>query len=368
MKQTIKAFILAIAAAMLAVPASAQFIGYTSPQGVIATPFTGVTTPQTSLPIINEGQTVHFLTYTNAAAGTFGIQLRLEGSYDNATYIPISDDGTDSGGGEILAVGYYPYVRANLVACSGCSGGGLTVRYSGISSSPSNPFGTYNPSQQIRKVMFVRASDGTSASSAIVAAPYGSTAGALIVNHPTGGFPGGSLFGIGAALGDVAPATILSLLPPVPFSITPMPATAATSVQLFYTSGGAQVGTFSAYYIFYPPGSALPAAAQPATTANTQSTSGTNAAVTTAVTPQGGIGRAHLFSVSARCSAGSAGITVQDNVTTIYSTAATQVGTTNFDKTWTVGLASSPSNALQVTLSTCGAGNTGILDVQGSIF
>jgi hypothetical protein len=33
-----------------------------------------------------------------------------------------------------------------------------------------------------------------------------------------------------------------------------------------------------------------------------------------------------------------------------------------------VGLASSPSNALQVTLSTCGAGNTGILDVQGSIF
>ncbi len=188
--------IFVLAMASLGAPrASAQFIGYTSPQSAQQKVFSGQTTAQTTpvatvsctpvngtpCGIPNIGQTVHFLTYTVAGSAT-AIQIRLEGSSDGSIWSPISDDATDLTQGEVVAVGYYPALRANLVTCAGCGGGvTLTANYSGVSASPSVPFGSYNPSQQFRKVLWTRQNCSASPSISQVVSPYGSTYGMLIL-------------------------------------------------------------------------------------------------------------------------------------------------------------------------------------------
>jgi hypothetical protein len=100
---------------------------------------------------------------------------------------------------------------------------------------------------------------------------------------------------------------------------------------------------------------------------NSESTSAANSAVTKSI-PAASISRVHLFSVSARCSAGTAQLQVKDGVggTVIWSTGATEVTTTTFRFQWSPGLASSGGNGMDIVLSTCGAANTGTLDVQAS--
>lgn len=365
MKHTIKAFILVIVAAVLAVPASAQFIGYVSPQGVTANPFLNVTTAQTSSPIIDLGQTVHFLNYSVTTA--VAVQIHLEGSFDGVNYSTISDDATSRPKGQVVAVGYYPFIRANLVICVSCTG--FSAFYSGISSSPGNVFGDiYDVSQQFKKPVFALASLGTTATATINSTPYGSPAGYLVF-APTGVVTVGSTLSVVAnGISSVTLATF-SLATTATVQSFPVPAnpTGFNNLQVTFTSGGADANSFTCYYVFLPPGAAIPAGSQPPGSNNTESTSTANAAVTKTLTPAQGQ-RAHVFSVSARCSAGSAGLTITDGATQIYSTTATQVGTTNFDKVWTVALAGSPNNAVAITLTACGAANTGTLDVQGSIF
>lgn len=101
---------------------------------------------------------------------------------------------------------------------------------------------------------------------------------------------------------------------------------------------------------------------------NQQVTSGVNAAV--AVTITGVAGRKnHLSRLYARCSAGTSNITVTDGVTTVYTTQAAEVTTTNFERSWAPALTSiSLGTNLVVTLAACGAGNTGILGVQADQF
>lgn len=98
--------------------------------------------------------------------------------------------------------------------------------------------------------------------------------------------------------------------------------------------------------------------------ANSEGTSAANAPVTTTVT---GVNRAALWKVTARCSAGTAVLTVKDGATQIWSTPAAAVGTSNFTEAWQTALTSSTAS-LVVTLGTCGVSNTGTLDVQASSF
>src|SRR5271157_968305 len=78
---------------ILAVPASAQFLGYTTPQTVNATLFATPTTctgsPQTAI-VPNEGQTVHQLTFF-VNSGISQASVKLQGSNDGANYFDISD-------------------------------------------------------------------------------------------------------------------------------------------------------------------------------------------------------------------------------------------------------------------------------------
>lgn len=344
---------------------------YQVPQTVPSTPLSAVSAAGASGCITNVGQNVHILNYTVTSAGE--IQIRLEGSFNSdsatcstGTWQAISDDATDVTGGEVVGIGAYPFIRANLVTCVTCTG--VTARYTGTSSAPSNLYGFYNPSQQIKKVVFVGQAPGSNATSASFPAPYGSTAGTLVV-IATLGLPANSTFAINASHSGITTQNAIATYTYTSggtMQAFSTPATPATSVTVTYTSGGGGGGTFLAYYIFYPPGAALPAGAQPAATANSEATA-VNATVTTTLTASQLL-RGHLFTVSARCSAGTAQITVKDGATTIWTSAATEVGATTFMKQWNPGLPSSPGANLVVTLSTCGAANTGTLDVQGSVF
>ncbi len=114
-----------------------------------------------------------------------------------------------------------------------------------------------------------------------------------------------------------------------------------------------------------PPGPA--ALVQPANTFNSQTSGAANTAVTVTIAAAN-FQRGALYSLAARCSAGSASLTVKDGATDIFSTQAGAVTTSNFNPQWHTPLAASLNADLVITLSTCGAGNTGTLSVQASRF
>lgn len=311
--------------------------------------------------IQNLGQTIHLLQYKVAGSPTM-IQIRLEGSWDGSNYFPISDDGTDLVQGEVLAIGYYPQVRGNLVQCIGCGGGvTLSASYSGSSMPGNNPFGFYNPGQQVRKVVFTRVSAASSQSVTGIAAPFASASGFLVLT-------GTSTWGSGnfTVTGHVGESAWSSTITPnsIAYQGIPIEPTAATSIDVSYSASGGS-GTFSAYYVFLQPGGWI-ASDEPEVRTNNESTQ-TNASVVTTVGP-GNQARAHLYSISARCSAGTAGLTVKEAGTIVWSSGTTEVGATTFRFQWSPALTSASGNALQVTLTTCGSANVGTLDVEGATY
>ncbi len=343
--------------------------------------FSAVNTAQTSGCLKNEGQNIWFSNYT---AGTNAImQYRLEYSYNSdaatcttGTWFPMSDDATDPVQGEVIGLGSYPFVRANLVAYS--NGGTFTSFYSTSSASNSNLFGFYNPIQQVKKVVFQGIADNADATSGVIAAPYGSTAGLLVMfnsaNTPT--FSGNAKFTIsGKNYGASFSNTILNT------QYKPIfvePSSPATSLTVAYNHGSTNDGIqFTLYYIFYPPGSSMPAAAQPPIVNNSEVVSNTNAAVSVSLPSSGAqtgnTQTAYIYSVNARCSAGTATLSIFDSInsTNIWSSASGEVGTTTFKYQWNPGLAfilPAGNDIVKVQLSSCGVGNTGTLDVQASIF
>jgi hypothetical protein len=337
--------------------ARAQFVGYTSPQTVQQLVLTSASGPTTAL-VANGG-----------GLNPAGITLRLEGSNDGVTFFPISDDATDAAQGEVYAIGYYPVIRVNLVTFSINFGAPrITASYSGTSGTAGQPLGLLNASQSYRKLLFSNLSAGAN-QSLIITPPFGSSAGYIFVNS-SGAFPGGSTLTVTCvtAVGQVSfPAVTPSSGAITPVAIPPCP---ATSIQVAYTSGGASATTFSAVYNFFgaAPNNLFAPNVQGPATQNSETVSAANTAITVLLFGTQAT-RAHLYSVSARCSAGTASLTVKDGAgTTIWTTSATEVGTSTFRYQWVPGLAGSFSNTMNVILSTCGAANTGTLDVQASVY
>jgi len=100
---------------------------------------------------------------------------------------------------------------------------------------------------------------------------------------------------------------------------------------------------------------------------NTETASAVNTAVTTTVAAAAAA-RAHLYKMSARCSAGTAAVDVDDGASQIWSTSAAEVTTTNLTERWNPGLTGTTNTAMTITLGACGAGNTGTLSVQADRF
>jgi hypothetical protein len=103
------------------------------------------------------------------------------------------------------------------------------------------------------------------------------------------------------------------------------------------------------------------------TVLNSQTTGAANTAVTITLTGTAGE-RVHVYKLTGRCSAGTSSLTVQDGATTIWSTPAGAVGTSNFTESWNPGLTMTTAANGVVTLAACGVGNTGTLTVQADRF
>lgn len=99
--------------------------------------FQGITTAQASVALPNIGQAVHLFTliYPAASADVTGFTFRVEASFDNTTYFPISEDITEAkyNGSFAYAIsrcnGVYPYVRFRLVTANASNA--LTAHYTG---------------------------------------------------------------------------------------------------------------------------------------------------------------------------------------------------------------------------------------------
>lgn len=117
-----------------------------------------------------------------------------------------------------------------------------------------------------------------------------------------------------------------------------------------------------------PKGYVLPGVmVQGNTTFNSQVTSGTNAPVSVTIAAVNAQ-RVFIYSLGARCSAGSSQLSFTDGVggSTIWSTSSTEVTTTTYNRDYNTGYATSLGNGTTITLAACGTGNTGTLIVQAS--
>lgn len=106
------------------------------PTAVFQTVFTAITAPQSSGPIRNQGQSMHLLYvfFPGQTTTQAGLAVRLEASFDNVIYFPISADITQATnvGGQVYnivaAFGAWPYVRVRNNATAPAA---MTVRYAG---------------------------------------------------------------------------------------------------------------------------------------------------------------------------------------------------------------------------------------------
>lgn len=369
---------------LLSASAAVGQVTNVSPQSVSASAtqlnLNGVSAPTASPCITNVGQTVHFLFYqeTGATGAPTGVQIRLEGSFNSdsatcvtGTWFPISDDGTEisqNAQGLVLGIGNYPFLRVNLAKCTTCDvADTITANYVGTSAIPENPFGLYGAGQQIRKVLFTQQTQSGTITAPTINSPYGSTAGYIVISA-SANFTGGTLVARCFDFGAVSTESSLTLTGGGS-TLLPVPAMSCTAISVRCNScTGA--GNYTGYYYFYPPGAAQPAAIQPANTNNAETTAvNATASVTFTLVAGNVFQRAHVFSISGRCSAGTSQLLVVDTTASVnlWTSAATEVGTTTFRFQWNPSLAGAVGHTVQVQLTTCGVANTGTLDVQGSI-
>lgn len=323
------------------------------------------------------GMTVHFVSY-NTLGGVQKMSVRLQaldGLGNIATEVATPTNEVLSG--TLLGVGYFPTLRVIVV----CSGAGVTntftMSYAGTSTAPGMLVGSMGTSLSAQIIMYL-APGNVDQTVGSITTPYGNSNGKLLFSY-VGASLAGSTVDIQCGDKDAAGLALPT------FSFAPaniqgnqtfrIPPSTCPGMTVNYTSGGATTALVTMVMDFEKsPGMAggsgsatVAGLLQPANTLNTETASVANTAVTTSIAALPGK-RVYLFAVAARCSAGTSTLTVKDGVggTTIWDTAAGEVGTTTTKFSWMPGLASSLSLGMDITLATCGPGNTGTLIVQTS--
>jgi hypothetical protein len=232
------------------------------------------------------GQNVHYLTYSTTGSG-LAVDIRLEASFTNAngSYFPISADATSAtqlgtssaASGAICAVGYYPYIRANLVSFSGTGSPTLTALYSGTSAVSGCPKGTYNPAQDQTEIVFPSGS-ADSSSAMTINTPFANAFGTLFVST-SNLHSGGSISVLSSDPPNVGTSQISLAIQALDnsalkFYAVPLPPYPTRQLQVDFTSGGSSSGGFSAFVVFNTP-------PQPAGALGSHITTATNTAVKT---------------------------------------------------------------------------------------
>lgn len=118
-----------LALVLIASAAHAQDIGVVAPRTLVVKAFDAHACAVGTFIVPDRGLNSHFVLY-DTSAGITGIAMRIEGSFDGITYIPIiySDD-TELGHGGMYSSIYAPFIRVRIVSCVGA--GTITAWYSG---------------------------------------------------------------------------------------------------------------------------------------------------------------------------------------------------------------------------------------------
>jgi len=404
---------------LLCVPdARAQFIGYVSPQTNTKTfPLTSCSSTPTTFDVQNIGQTVHFLSYFLIGSPTSAqVYFQAKDPTSLAVY-QISDVGADPiNGGILTANGSYAKVQI-VVSCTGS--GSIQVVYYGTSSNSVPTTGLQDQASYRKILGFNQSTAGNQIFSILT--PNGNTCGTLQFTYATA-VAGSTISVTFPPEGPLSPAgtsftalTATALPNSTTTQYIDIPCFATSKIFINFTTGGAG-GLYDLSYVFLKPGvvsangagtnvnvaqwggtattlgqktmaasvpvaiasdqTAIPVtisgsgtsgAIQPATTFNSETT-GVASVVTVSIAASGST-RVYLYGVTVRCSAGSASLTVKDGVggTTIWSSDAAFAGTSINSVAWTSApLASTAGNGMDIVLGSCGAGNTGTIDVQAS--
>lgn len=244
----VRRLLLAVLLALVWVPcASAQFLGFTSPQTITQTAFSAepCANAPTSFTVRNIGQSVHYLVYSTS--GTVNsLEIQIEGSQDNVTYYRMSDTGTGTSSGAVFASFYNTYIRVRLVACSGT--GTVSAIYSGTSVATGSPVGLFGL-QYSKELANDVAANATATSN--VPLPRGGTGGVLYLTFSDATCASSTL----ALTAGPDPTQQITLLAATALSATAntqaftIPAIAANDAVVTYTTGcGASAATYDLTY------------------------------------------------------------------------------------------------------------------------
>lgn len=237
-----------------AIPAKAQFIGYTSPQTVqqtLATNLACTGSTQTFV-VANLGQSQHFATIV-LGSGTTDLLAQIVG-LDAATntYI-ISDTLLGAGNGfrgVMYGSGYYPIININVT----CNGGSFTLQYSGTSGSSATVSGDYLRAQQSKVVSNL----GSAASSLTrtVLTPYGDAAGIMTFDFTGAAGPANSTLTINCTVAGLNTnnQTYALVTTQAVQQMFRVPPAKCPTISVTYTSGGASAATIQWAYAFDSPG------------------------------------------------------------------------------------------------------------------
>ena len=260
MKHTTKFGVLVSLLLALALPVSAQFIGYTSPQTVsqvIATTQSCSPSPIV-VPVHNLGQTVHTLTLKQTVT-TETVTATLEGSNDGVNFFTISTNFLGVSIGSITASGYYPVVQARIQCNNPATL--ISANYSGTSVTPGLSFADIDASYYLTLPLNGQSAGANFSSVLPQLTPYGNMGGELVFNYVGGAGPAGSTLSVDCidptnitlSMGGtyVTPTLDTQVTNP---QIFPIPSFPCKQVQVAYFNGGASANTIRAFYLFTKPG------------------------------------------------------------------------------------------------------------------
>lgn len=214
-------------------------------------------------PVLNVNQTRHTATvFFGSGNPPQSFLMRFIGIDNSGNSFVISDTATGGAPGgafanQIIGNGYYPTVEVQVL-CTAATGGGptYTLSYSGSTTAPF-AFTGAALSGQIDKEILTNAPAGTTTALPIsLIPPFGSEAGALAFEYFGAAGPSGSTLTVACSLLDGFVATE-SVFTPVTVGLEqvfPLPDFPCPFVNFEYSSGGTSTATYSAHFIFNPPG------------------------------------------------------------------------------------------------------------------
>jgi hypothetical protein len=249
---------LCLIASLTAVPASAQFVGYVTPQTVGQTLATNTACTGSAQIFVtaNLGQTQHYVSVKTNAAVT-QMQVEIDGVDVAGNTYRISDQLMQPITGQAFTVtgsGYYPKTQIS-VTCVGT--GTFSLFYSGASATSNVNAGAYQIAQ-IDKVLYFGDPQNATVST-VFQPPFLNTSGTIYFFYGGGTSVSGSSLQITCQMPSGLTAATTLFFPLANNQIVqaiPIPATPCSSLETVeYSSLGGGTGTISADYVFNPPGS-----------------------------------------------------------------------------------------------------------------